>query len=148
MCTLAHKAQYTKRRWYLAGYAYEVQTPLGGKGMEFVLGSRQYALNGVLNGIDYNTWSPAVDKLIPRNYTAEDLSGKRVCKAELQKELGLPQDAERPLIAFIGRLDSQKGADLILSAAPWIMQQARRPPAHLPSCMPLKDAHTSAICPK
>ena len=108
-----------------AGYAYEIQTPLGGRGMEFVLGQRQYALNGVLNGIDYETWSPEKDKLIPHNYSKNDLTGKLWCKADLQKELGLPQDADRPLIAFIGRLDSQKGADLILAASHWIMQQVR-----------------------
>ena len=90
-----------------------------------MLGQRQYALNGVLNGIDYETWSPEKDKLIPHNYSKTDLTGKLWCKADLQKELGLPQDADRPLIAFIGRLDSQKGADLILAASHWIMQQVR-----------------------
>ena len=129
-----------------------MQTPLGGKGMEFVLGSRQYALNGVLNGIDGATWSPTCDTLIPHTYTKDDLAGKRQCKAALQKELGLPQDAERPLIAFIGRLDGQKGADLILSAAPWIMKQARpacaRCPHHVDcaaSKLPCTQPHAGSV---
>jgi glycogen synthase len=108
-----------------AGFAYEIQTPLGGKGMEFVLGSRQYALNGVLNGIDTTEWNPEVDPALPAHYSKDKMEGKAVCKAKLQEELGLPVTAETPLIAFIGRLDAQKGADLILAAAPWIMQQVR-----------------------
>jgi hypothetical protein len=109
-----------------AGYAYEIQTPLGGWGMEFLLGSRQYALNGILNGIDETEWDPATDKNLAAPYSLKDwpqLQGKAACKAALQKELGLPQEARVPLVAFIGRLDAQKGADLILEAAPWIMQQ-------------------------
>lgn len=105
------------------GYAYEIQTPLGGWGMEFLLGSRQYALNGILNGIDTTEWNPTCDPLIPAKYSADELDGKAVCKAKLQQELGLPVSPETPLIAFIGRLDYQKGADLILAAAPWIMEQ-------------------------
>jgi glycosyltransferase involved in cell wall biosynthesis len=125
---------------WLAGYAYEIQMPEGGWGMEFVLGTRQYALNGVLNGIDYDTWNPTKDSLIPATYSQDNLEGKKRCKAELQKELGLPQDENVPLIAFIGRLDSQKGADLILASAAWIMQQVHRPPSNamdLCTCMRL-----------
>jgi glycosyltransferase involved in cell wall biosynthesis len=108
---------------HCAGFAYEIQTALGGRGMEFLLGSRQYALNGVLNGIEYKVWNPATDKHLPAHYSSKDLGGKKVCKAKLQEELGLPVNPDVPLIAFIGRLDSQKGADLILSAAKWIMEQ-------------------------
>lgn len=70
-----------------AGYAYEIQTPLGGWGMEWLLGGRQYALNGVLNGIDYTEWDPATDKHLPANYSAADLpelAGKAACKRAMQ----------------------------------------------------------------
>lgn len=111
------------------GYAYEVQTGLGGFGMEWLLGSRQYALNGVLNGIDYKEWNPAADRNLPANYSASDLpelAGKATCKEEMQKELGLPVRDDVPLLAFIGRLDGQKGADLLLGASRWIVEQVRR----------------------
>jgi glycogen synthase len=125
-----------------AGYAYEVQTALGGWGMEFILGSRQYALNGVLNGIDYAEWDPASDKRLPANYSVKDLpelQGKKVCKRELQKELRLPENDEVPLVAFIGRLDSQKGADLILGASQWIVEQVL--------CCPIDALHTALLQP-
>eukprot|EP00892_Ulva_mutabilis_P008623 jgi/Ulvmu1/6132/UM027_0110.1 len=108
------------------GYAYEIQTPLGGWGMEMLLGGRQYALNGVLNGIDYAEWDPATDAHLPANYSLDDLpelKGKAACKRAMQEELHLPVNPDVPLLAFIGRLDSQKGADLILQAAPWIVQE-------------------------
>jgi starch synthase len=112
---------YTARSF--VGFAYEIQTALGGRGMEFLLGSRQYALNGVLNGIDYKVWNPKIDPHIPAKYSSVDLEGKKACKAKLQEELGLPVNGDIPLIGFIGRLDSQKGADLILGAAKWVMEQ-------------------------
>lgn len=70
-----------------AGYAYEIQTSLGGWGMELLLGGRQYALNGVLNGIDYAEWDPATDSHLPANYSVEDLpdlKGKAACKRAMQ----------------------------------------------------------------
>ena len=63
-----------------AGFAYEIQTPLGGRGMEGLLSSRQYKLNGVLNGIDDTVWNPETDPELAENYTAEDLTGKAWCK--------------------------------------------------------------------
>lgn len=91
--------------------------------MEWMLGSRQDKFNGILNGIDVDEWNPETDPSIPHHFSVRDLSGKAKCKAELQKELGLPERADVPLIAFIGRLDYQKGADQIIAAAPWIMEQ-------------------------
>lgn len=70
-----------------AGYAYEIQTPLGGWGMEWLMGGRQYALNGVLNGIDYAEWDPATDTHLHTNYSAADLpdlAGKAACKRAMQ----------------------------------------------------------------
>lgn len=112
----------------VAGYAYEIQTQLGGFGLEWLVGSRQYALNGVLNGIDYTEWNPATDAHLPAKYSAKDLPalmGKARCKREMQKELGLPENDNIPLLAFIGRLDGQKGADLLIAISRWIVEQVR-----------------------
>ena len=73
------------------GYAWEIQTPEGGWGMEGLLGGRAYALNGVLNGIDGAEWSPGTDAHLPARYGRSNFSrGKAECKAALQAELGLP----------------------------------------------------------
>ena len=156
------------------GYAWEIQTPEGGWGMESMLSSRAYALNGVLNGIDTQDWNPNTDKHIVKNYSISNFSRGKVSfgkapnsecckvvgmegrrapcslkrfslwqvysceqhgkyegteclqaenKAALQKELSLAERPEVPLIGFIGRLDYQKGADLVLGAVPWLMEQ-------------------------
>jgi starch synthase len=64
-------------------------------------------------------WNPAVDKHLPKNYNITNFKeGKRACKMALQEELGLPVNADIPLIAFIGRLDYQKGADIVLQVCP------------------------------
>lgn len=99
-----------------SGYAWEVQTPEGGWGLHDVLRSRSHVLNGVTNGINVSEWDPSRDRALPFNYSAGDLSGKAKCKAALQEELGLRVDASVPLIGWIGRLDYQKGPDLLLAA--------------------------------
>ncbi len=77
------------------GYAWEIQTPEGGWGMEEMLASRAYALNGVLNGIDGAEWSPESDPHLPRQYGRSNFSrGKAENKAALQRELGLPERPE------------------------------------------------------
>jgi starch synthase len=106
------------------GYAHEVTTWLGGWGLEGLLAARSPVLSGIVNGIEEAEWDPSTDRDIARNYSASSLrEGKAANKRALQRELGLPEDPDAPLLAFIGRLDYQKGADLILQAAPWIMQQ-------------------------
>ncbi|CAN6202434.1 unnamed protein product [Urochloa humidicola] len=105
------------------GYSWEVTTAEGGQGLDELLGSRKSVLNGIVNGIDINDWNPATDKHIPFHYSADDLSGKAKCKAELQKELGLPMRPDVPLIGFIGRLDYQKGIDLIKLIMPDLMRE-------------------------
>jgi len=97
-------------------YAEEIQTPEYGLGMEGVLRQRSNDLFGVVNGVDYNVWDPATDKLIARNYTPEDLSGKQKCKRALQEEFKLPADARTPLVGMIGRLVDQKGFDFVAEA--------------------------------
>ncbi|TVU12437.1 hypothetical protein EJB05_46084, partial [Eragrostis curvula] len=104
------------------GYSWEVTTAEGGQGLDELLSSRKSVLNGIVNGIDINDWNPATDKFIPSHYSVDDLSGKAECKAALQKELGLPIRPDVPLIGFIGRLDYQKGIDLIKLIIPDLMQ--------------------------
>lgn len=72
-------------------YSHEIQTHLGGWGMDGLLASRAYVVDGLLNGIDEEEWNPETDAHIPFHFSAEDLSGKAKCKAALQKELGLPE---------------------------------------------------------
>ncbi|KAG2500469.1 hypothetical protein HYH03_002036 [Edaphochlamys debaryana] len=106
-----------------AGYAEEIKTYLGGWGMEGIISSRGFVLNGVVNGIDTDEWNPATDPHLPANYDTTDfVKGKARCKMELQRELGLPVNEHIPLIAFIGRLDPQKGADILLGAAPELLR--------------------------
>lgn len=97
-------------------YANEIQTPEFGEGLDGVLRERSYALQGILNGIDVAGFDPATDKRIAANYTVEDRSGKAVCKAKLQEELGLEVRDDRPLMVMVTRLTSQKGMDLVMYA--------------------------------
>lgn len=97
-------------------YAGEIQTPEFGEGLDGVLRERSYALQGILNGIDVAAFDPATDKRIAANYTIEDRSGKAVCKAKLQEELGLEVRDDRPLMVMVTRLTRQKGMDLVMYA--------------------------------
>ena len=97
-------------------YASEIQTPEFGEGLDGVLRERSYALQGILNGIDVAAFDPATDKRIAANYTVDDRSGKAVCKAKLQEELGLEVRDDRPLMVMVTRLPRQKGMDLVMYA--------------------------------
>ena len=97
-------------------YANEIQTPEFGEGLDGVLRERSYALQGILNGIDVAGFDPAADKRIAANYTVEDRSGKAICKAKLQEELGLEIRDDRPLMVMVTRLTRQKGMDLVMYA--------------------------------
>ncbi|KAI3748023.1 hypothetical protein L6452_10836 [Arctium lappa] len=110
------------------GYAWELKTTEGGQGLHGVISENDWKLKGIVNGIDKTEWHPQVDVYLTSdgytNYSLETLhTGKPQCKAALQKELGLPVRPEVPLIAFIGRLDNQKGVDLIAQAVPWMVAQ-------------------------
>ncbi len=95
-------------------YAEEILTPACGAGLEGVLGFAQEKLRGILNGIDDQIWNPATDSLIPYNYTAKKLSGKRGCKGALLKKLDISLDRlDSPLIGMVGRLVAQKGLDIM-----------------------------------
>lgn len=97
-------------------YASEIQTSEFGEGLDGVLRERSYALQGILNGIDVAGFDPATDKRIAANYTVEDRSGKAICKAKLQEELGLEVRDDRPLMVMVTRLTRQKGMDLVMYA--------------------------------
>ncbi|KAL0304419.1 UNVERIFIED_CONTAM: Soluble starch synthase 1, chloroplastic/amyloplastic [Sesamum radiatum] len=105
------------------GYSWEITTPEGGYGLHELLSSRSSVLTGITNGIDCNEWNPSADEHIASQYSVHDLSGKLECKISLQKELGLPVRSDCPLIGFIGRLDYQKGIDILLSAVPELMHE-------------------------
>jgi starch synthase len=104
-------------------YALEILTPEYGCGMEGVLLDRAADFSGILNGIDDDIWNPAADPWLPANYKVRDLAGKRVCKRELQQELGLPVSAETAVVGFVSRLTEQKMADNLFEALPWIAAQ-------------------------
>src|SRR5262249_33890236 len=86
-------------------YAKESQTVEFGACLEGVLRNRSQDLSGILNGVDYEEWSPQTDKHIAANFSADDLAGKAVCKETLQKEFGLNLDPAVPVIGIVSRLD-------------------------------------------
>jgi starch synthase len=104
-------------------FAAEITSPGGGFGLEALLRHRAGDLKGIVNGIDDTTWDPATDPELPANYDAGDLTGKSTCKIALQGELGLPIDPATPLLGCVGRLDPQKGVEILLESVPWMVDQ-------------------------
>ncbi|MEK6300437.1 MAG: glycogen synthase GlgA [Acidobacteriota bacterium] len=98
-------------------YAEEIQTPEYGEKFDGLLRARRNDLFGILNGVDYDEWSPEKDTHIPARFSPDDLSGKQACKRDLLRSFGLPEDLNRPLIGCISRLSDQKGFDLIIDIA-------------------------------
>ena len=99
-------------------YAREIQTPEYGFGLDGALRERAAVLTGILNGADYEEWSPEIDRLIPARYSTDDLSGKRTAKQLLLAELGFPAGAMgRPLIGMVSRFTPQKGVEILAEAA-------------------------------
>lgn len=95
-------------------YAQEIQTEEYGCGMDGVLAFRSDRLHGILNGVCTDHWNPATDPHIEAKYTTEDVFEKKpLCKAAIQREMGLPERPDQPLIGVVGRLAFQKGLDLI-----------------------------------
>ncbi|KAK4367545.1 hypothetical protein RND71_011337 [Anisodus tanguticus] len=110
------------------GYSWELKTSEGGWGLHEIINENDWKIRGIVNGIDTQEWNPELDVHLQSdgymNYSLDTLqAGKPQCKAALQKELGLPVRDDVPLIGFIGRLDPQKGVDLIAEAVPWMMGQ-------------------------
>jgi starch synthase len=102
-------------------YASEIQTPAQGYGLDWLLRARNDRLVGITNGVDYDIWNPETDPNIAASFSAADLAGKRECKLDLLRRFGLPEEPERPIVAIISRLVSQKGYDLIRQAASGIL---------------------------
>jgi starch synthase len=94
-------------------YASEIMSIEQGFGLHGVLQNRANDVAGILNGVDYDEWNPAVDPLIAKQYSAENLEGKRLCKDSLQRAMKLEINPNLPLLGIISRLTSQKGLDLI-----------------------------------
>ena len=103
-------------------YAEEIQKPEQGAGLDWILRGRRDRLAGITNGVDYDLWNPETDPYIAANFSAKDLSGKLECKRDLLRRFRLPEDLDRPIIAIISRLVSQKGYDLIRDLAAAILQ--------------------------
>jgi starch synthase len=98
-------------------YAYEIQSAEQGHGLDWLMRQRRDRLIGITNGVDYDAWNPETDPHLPAHFSAKDLSGKRACKLDLLRRFGLPEEADRPIIASISRLVAQKGFDLIRQVA-------------------------------
>ncbi len=96
-------------------YAKEIKE-FNGRGMEIVLNSRHDEVYGILNGIDYDYWNPKTDKNIAANFSKDDLSGKKLCKAHLQELCGFDVNEDAYLFGCVSRLDNQKGFDIIIDA--------------------------------
>jgi starch synthase len=97
-------------------YATEIRTREGGAGLDGVARFRGADLVGILNGIDEQTWNPRADPAIAAPFDASDFSGKAACKAALQREMGLAERPDVPLIGVVSRLSGQKGTDVVLAA--------------------------------
>jgi starch synthase len=104
-------------------YANEIMGSEYGERLDGLLRARRNRVAGILNGIDPVAFNPAADDAIAEPFSADDPSGKAVCKAALQEELSLPVDPDRPLLAIVSRLVEQKGVDLLDAVIPWLMKQ-------------------------
>jgi len=104
-------------------YAEEIQTPEFGYGLEGVLRTRADRLQGIVNGVDYEAWDPATDKLIPAPYSPADLKGKQLSKKALLEMMGISQPVlDRPIIGIVSRFAAQKGFDLIAEILEQLME--------------------------
>jgi starch synthase len=103
-------------------YAREITTAEHGCGLDGVLTARRRPIVGILNGVESSVWNPATDSAIAVRYDGADFTSKTRCKAALQKELGLPLDAQAPIVASVGRLVEQKGVDLTVAMLPRLLR--------------------------
>ena len=106
-------------------YARETRTPALAYGLAPFLNNKGENYLGILNGVDYTRWNPALDPYIPARYSHKDLSGKAICKQELQKSFDLEVAADIPLIGVVSRLVQQKGMSLLAQAIENILQAMR-----------------------
>jgi len=104
------------------GYAAEMKTVEGGFSLEGLIKNKEFFLTGILNGIDVVAWDPANDALLAMQYDVASFEeGKKACKLQLQAKVGLQQDPDIAMLAFVGRLTMQKGIDMICEALDWLM---------------------------
>jgi len=108
------------------GFAAEAHTPEMGMGLDGVLRARADRFIGILNGLDTDLWNSATDAALAAPYSRSDRSGKAQCRAALLEELGLDPADARPVLSMIGRLDQQKGFDLLAEAAPELLDRGLR----------------------
>ena len=113
----------TKLTTVSPNYAREIQTAEYGCGLDPVIKFRASDLVGIVNGIDTDIWNPETDKLIEANFSKDDLSGKAICKKDLQELFHLEVNDSIPVMGVISRLVDQKGLDLLLNIIPWIMHE-------------------------
>ncbi len=99
-------------------YAREIQTPEFGCGLDGLLRSRARVLHGIMNGVDYASWDPVRDPLIPATFSATDLSGKKACRQGLLRTFGLEAGPDVPVVGMVSRLAGQKGLDIVCEALP------------------------------
>ena len=104
-------------------YAEEIQNDFFGEGLNGILSQYSYKLKGILNGLDYEINDPKTDPVLAENYSYAKLSGKAADKAALQRELGLVQDPNMPMIGIVSRMTAQKGFDLIIAMIEQIMEE-------------------------
>jgi len=104
------------------GYRDELLEPKTSHGLWQTFNSRKDHFKGILNGCDYRQWNPETDHFIKKNYSLKDLSGKAVCKAELQKTFGLQVDPDCPVFGLVSRLTDQKGLNYLLPAIKNILE--------------------------
>lgn len=101
-------------------YAQEIQTPEFGNRLDGLLRARHDDLIGILNGVDYHEWNPETDPHLAANYSIHNLDGKAACKRDLLEKYHLPVHLDKPVVAIVSRLTSQKGIELITQAV-WRM---------------------------
>ena len=106
-------------------YAREILGDEYGMGLNDLLRGRSNTLVGILNGVDYSEWDPAVDTLLAAKYSAKEMTGKAKCKSVLMRELGLNDEPDTPLIGIVSRLVGQKGFDLVEKAVPRLLTERR-----------------------
>lgn len=104
-------------------YAREIATHEFGAGLDGVIRLRQADVSGILNGVDEAVWNPATDAALAQRYSAEQMEGKAACKTALQRRFGLEERPESPLFGLVSRLSAQKGLDLVLAAAPALLDE-------------------------
>ena len=102
-------------------YAREITTPAYGETLDGLLASRGDGITGILNGIDRKSYNPWTDKALPARFSKKAIAGKHKCKAALQKELGLNEDPNAPILSVISRLTNQKGLDLVNAVTPGLL---------------------------